>query len=75
MFDLKINALTHTEFLKEYWQKQPLLIKGGFTDFEDPIEPEELAGLAMEDDIESRLITNHDDKWESTMAHSKTFHY
>ena len=65
MFDLKINALTHTEFLKEYWQKQPLLIKGGFTDFEDPIEPEELAGLAMEEDIESRLITNHDDKWES----------
>ena len=65
MFDLKINALTHAEFLKEYWQKKPLLIKGGFTDFEDPIEPEELAGLAMEDDIESRLITNHDDKWES----------
>ncbi|GMM84845.1 JmjC domain-containing protein [Pseudoalteromonas sp. MTN2-4] len=65
MFDLKIKALTHAEFLKEYWQKKPLLIKGGFTDFEDPIEPEELAGLAMEDDIESRLITNHDDKWES----------
>ena len=65
MFDLKINALTHAEFLKEYWQKKPLLIKGGLADFEDPIEPEELAGLAMEDDIESRLITNHDDKWES----------
>ncbi|TLX46456.1 50S ribosomal protein L16 arginine hydroxylase [Pseudoalteromonas phenolica] len=65
MFDLKINALTHAEFLKEYWQKKPLLIKGGFADFEDPIEPEELAGLAMEEDIESRLITNHDDKWES----------
>lgn len=65
MFDLKINALTHAEFLKEYWQKKPLLIKVGFADFEDPIEPEELAGLAMEDDIESRLITNHDDKWES----------
>ncbi|MAD89509.1 MAG: 50S ribosomal protein L16 arginine hydroxylase [Pseudoalteromonas sp.] len=65
MFDLKINALTHAQFLKEYWQKKPLLIKGGFADFEDPIEPEELAGLAMEDDIESRLITNHDDKWES----------
>ena len=75
MFDLKINALTHAEFLKEYWQKKPLLIKGGFADFEDPIEPEELAGLAMEDDIESRLITNHDNKWESYQAHLKTFHY
>lgn len=65
MFDLKINALSHAEFLKEYWQKKPLLIKGGFADFEDPIEPEELAGLAMEEAIESRLITNHADKWES----------
>lgn len=65
MFDLKINALSHAEFLKEYWQKKPLLIKGGFANFEDPIEVEELAGLAMEEDIESRLIKNHDDKWKS----------
>lgn len=54
-----------SDFLANYWQKQPLLIKGGFTDFEDPIEPEELAGLAMEESIESRLITNHDDTWEA----------
>ncbi|TMO67788.1 50S ribosomal protein L16 arginine hydroxylase [Pseudoalteromonas aurantia] len=65
MYELTINQLSHAEFLSQYWQKRPLLIKGGFTDFEDPIEPEELAGLAMEESIESRLITNHKNDWQS----------
>lgn len=65
MYELSINGMSVSDFLANYWQKQPLLIKGGFTDFEDPIEPEELAGLAMEESIESRLITNHDDTWEA----------
>jgi 50S ribosomal protein L16 3-hydroxylase len=65
MYKLTINQLSHTEFLSKYWQKHPLLIKGGFTEFEDPIEPEELAGLAMEENIESRLITNHNNDWQS----------
>ena len=65
MFNLEINSISEAQFLSEYWQKKPLLIKGGFKDFIDPIEPEELAGLAMESDIESRLITNHQDNWQS----------
>jgi hypothetical protein len=43
----------------------PLLIKGGFTDFQDPISPDELAGLAMEEVIESRLVTRFNNKWEA----------
>jgi len=43
-------------FLRDYWQKQPLLIRAGELPFVDPITPEELAGLACEQDIESRLI-------------------
>ncbi|BBN81420.1 50S ribosomal protein L16 arginine hydroxylase [Pseudoalteromonas sp. A25] len=65
MYQLTINDLTTTQFLKQYWQKQPLLIKRGFTHFVDPIEPEELAGLAMEEAIESRLITNHKNDWQA----------
>lgn len=65
MYELTINQLGQSDFLKQYWQKRPLLIKGGFDEFEDPIEPEELAGLAMEENIESRLITNHDNNWQS----------
>lgn len=65
MYHLKINDLSKNEFLNHYWQKKPLLIKQGFTNFQDPIEPEELAGLAMEESIESRIVTNHNDDWQA----------
>ncbi|KZN64892.1 hypothetical protein N473_13950 [Pseudoalteromonas luteoviolacea CPMOR-1] len=70
MYQLSINNMSPEAFLKEYWQKKPLLIKGGFKDFQDPLSAEELAGLAMEDSIESRLITNHDENW---LAHHGPF--
>jgi len=43
-------------FLKEYWQQKPLLIRQAFPDFESPLSPDELAGLALEPDVESRII-------------------
>ncbi|MCF6439413.1 cupin domain-containing protein [Pseudoalteromonas luteoviolacea] len=70
MYQLSINDMSPETFLKEYWQKKPLLIKGGFKDFQDPLSAEELAGLAMEDSIESRLVTNHDENW---LAHHGPF--
>lgn len=45
------------DFLKNYWQKKPLLIRAAFKDFQSPITAEELAGLACEDFVESRIIT------------------
>ncbi|WP_324750053.1 cupin domain-containing protein [Sphingomonas sp. LY54] len=44
-------------FLREYWQKKPLLIRNPWGDWRNPIEPDELAGLACEEEVESRLIT------------------
>lgn len=56
-----LNGLTAQQFLDEYWQKKPLLIRGAFPEFQDPdfcpLSPDELAGLALEEDIISRLIT------------------
>jgi 50S ribosomal protein L16 3-hydroxylase len=53
-------------FLKEYWQQKPLLIRNAFPDFKSPIDPDELAGLALEEDIESRIILEDgpNTKWE-----------
>jgi 50S ribosomal protein L16 3-hydroxylase len=51
--------LTHFDthiFLRDYWQKKPLLIKNPWAQWENPLDPDELAGLACEDDVESRLI-------------------
>lgn len=43
-------------FLAEYWQKKPLLMRGGLAGWDNPLDPDELAGLALESDVESRLV-------------------
>ncbi|NIJ18256.1 cupin domain-containing protein [Sphingobium vermicomposti] len=50
-------------FLREYWQKKPLLIRNPWTAWSNPLEPDELAGLACEEDVESRLIERTGDNW------------
>ncbi|KZZ19454.1 hypothetical protein A3752_02010, partial [Oleiphilus sp. HI0081] len=51
------------DFLLNYWQKKPMLISKAFS---DPywLEPSELAGLACEEDVESRIIMQSDQKWQ-----------
>ena len=53
-------------FLNEYWQKKPLLIRNAIPSFESPIEASEMVGLALEEDIESRIILENgpNTKWE-----------
>lgn len=43
-------------FLQDYWQKKPLLIRQAFPDLQSPLTPDELAGLACEEDVNSRLV-------------------
>ncbi len=54
--DSLFGDLGAEEFLRNYWQKKPLVIRGALPDFSSPISPEELAGLACEEDAYSRLI-------------------
>ena len=51
-----LGGMTAQTFIDEYWQKKPLLIRGGLVDFTLPLEADELAGMAMEGDIESRIV-------------------
>lgn len=44
------------DFLRDYWQKRPLLIRAALADMALPITPEDLAGLACEEAALSRLI-------------------
>lgn len=48
-------------FLREYWQKKPLLIRQAYPNFECPIEADELAGLACEAEVESRLVLENEE--------------
>jgi 50S ribosomal protein L16 3-hydroxylase len=43
-------------FLAEYWQRRPLLLRGALPGFRCPLPAEELAGLACEPHVESRLV-------------------
>ena len=45
-----------SDFLRDYWQKKPLLIRNAFPDFISPITPEDLAGLACEEAALSRIV-------------------
>jgi 50S ribosomal protein L16 3-hydroxylase len=58
-----LNDLTPMQFLAEYWQKKPLLIRGAIPDFKGLLSPEELAGLACEDDVQARIIKQSKGKW------------
>lgn len=50
-------------FLQQYWQQKPLVIKGAYTQFIDPLSPDELAGMAMEAEISSRIVVTKGDDW------------
>ncbi|MGQ7958161.1 ribosomal protein uL16 3-hydroxylase [Pseudomonas sp. SP16.1] len=54
-----LGGLTAREFLRDYWQKKPLLVRQAIPGFESPISPDELAGLALEEEVESRLVIEH----------------
>ena len=58
--------LNWPEFLEKYWQKQPVVLKNAFPNFVDPITPDELAGLAMEPEVDSRLVSHFNGKWQAS---------
>ena len=51
------------EFLQEYWQQKPLLIRQALPGYISPISPDELAGLALEEEVESRLVVGGGNNW------------
>lgn len=61
-----LGDLTPAEFMAEYWQQKPLLIRGAMPDFLSPIEADELAGLACEEGVEARLVEENgpDGPWQ-----------
>ncbi|MBT0731258.1 cupin domain-containing protein [Rosenbergiella nectarea] len=60
-FELAIDWPT---FLATAWQKKPVVIRQAFRDFQDPISPDELAGLAMENEVDSRLVSQTAAGWQ-----------
>lgn len=70
-----LNQLTPEAFLSEYWQKKPLLIRQAIPGFSGLLTPDELAGLACEDEVQSRLVQLTNGEWQVTTGpmSEKTF--
>jgi 50S ribosomal protein L16 3-hydroxylase len=51
-----LGDLSPEDFLENYWQQQPLVVRQAFPGFKSPISADELAGLSCEADVNSRLV-------------------
>ena len=58
-----LGGLTPQQFLRDYWQKKPLLIRQAVPGFKGLLDPQQLIGLACRDDVQARLVTNQRGKW------------
>ncbi|MDO4250321.1 MAG: cupin domain-containing protein [Moraxella sp.] len=53
------NTISADTFLNEYWQKKPLLIKQGLPTLANLFDPDDVLGLALEEEVSARLITQN----------------
>ena len=59
-----LGGLSPKNFLRDYWQKKPLLVRGALPGFQGLLTPGGLIDLACCEDAQSRLITQKNGKWE-----------
>ena len=52
-----LGNITPAQFLSEYWQKKPLLIRNAIPDFKGLLSANDLAGLSCEDDVQARVVS------------------
>lgn len=63
------ESITAETFLRDYWQKKPLLIKNGLPQIVGQFEPQDIIELAQNEDVTARLIKQYaDDNWKLTIS-------
>ncbi len=61
-----LGGISPAQFMRRYWQKKPLLVRGAVTDWKNlqlPLPRAELFELAGQEGVESRLIQQKGDAW------------
>jgi 50S ribosomal protein L16 3-hydroxylase len=58
-----LGGLSPARFMREHWQKKPLLVRQAFPGIRPPVSRTQVAELAMRDDVESRLVSQGDGGW------------
>ena len=59
-----LGGISPAQFMQEYWQKKPLLIRGAIPGFAPLLTHEELHALATNDAAESRLLQQNGKDWQ-----------
>jgi 50S ribosomal protein L16 3-hydroxylase len=49
--------------MRRYWQRAPVLLRGAFPAFQDPLTAREVLALAASPDAQSRLVTRRGRRW------------
>jgi 50S ribosomal protein L16 3-hydroxylase len=57
------GGLSHEQFMRRYWQKQPLLVRQALPGITPPVTRQELAQLVANEDVESRVVSQFNGKW------------
>lgn len=61
-----LGGISAEQFLAEYWQKKPLLVRNALPEIASLLEPDDVMELALEEHISARLIKQKDkdpDQW------------
>ena len=59
-----LGGLTPAIFLRDYWQKKPLLIRQAIPGFASLMTATDLFGLAAREDVESRMVSRSAKRWD-----------
>jgi 50S ribosomal protein L16 3-hydroxylase len=59
-----LGGITPAVFLRDYWQKKPLLVRQAIPDFASVLTPAALFALAGRDDVDSRMVTRSNRRWD-----------
>ena len=63
MMTTLLGGLSPATFLREYWHKKPLLVRQAVPNFSSPLDPGQLRALATREDVESRLVSVIEGRW------------
>ena len=59
-----LGRLSVNEFLRDYWQKKPLLIRQAFPAFGGLLDAQQLIALACTEGVQARLVSQRRGKFE-----------
>lgn len=58
-----LGSVGVARFMRDYWQRRPLLVRQALPALQAPLDPDALVALAARDEVESRLVSAFGGRW------------